>query len=92
MSHPKRKLVFQPSIFSCYDSFREGSDILPIGWLYTTYHPAQGPEKSIDVKPWFLGKKIWYKKGTFSKKPEKKNNVFFPSEPDHKAGYFCKVC
>ena len=31
MSHPKRKLVFQPSIFSCYVSFREGSDILPIG-------------------------------------------------------------
>ena len=30
----------------------EGKDykwyILPIGWLYTTYHPLQEPEKSID--------------------------------------------
>ena len=28
MGHPKRKLVFQPSIFGCYVSFREGTYIL----------------------------------------------------------------
>ena len=28
---PKRKLVFQPSIFRCYDSFREGNDIAFFG-------------------------------------------------------------
>ena len=25
IGHPKRKLVFQPSTFRCYDSFREGN-------------------------------------------------------------------
>ncbi len=28
--------------------------ILPIGWLYTTYHPLQEPEKSIDFGRRFL--------------------------------------
>ena len=28
IGHPKRKLVFQPSIFGCYVSFREGIDRL----------------------------------------------------------------
>ena len=43
IGHPKRKVVFQPSIFRCYVSFREG--ILPDGffrsvWFFWSRPPA----------------------------------------------------
>ena len=39
IGHPKRKLVFQPSIFRCYVSFREGK--LPIlGGIQLDAHVA----------------------------------------------------
>ena len=37
MGHPKRKLVFQPSIFRCYVSFKEGIILL------MTWNPEQPP-------------------------------------------------
>ena len=33
IGHPKRKLAFQPSIFRCYVSFREGKRYLMISWF-----------------------------------------------------------
>ena len=43
MGHPKRKLVFQPSIFRCYFTFREGTSLLLVfpGSLLNVHHPFE---------------------------------------------------
>ena len=40
IDHPKRKLVFQPSIFKCYVSFREGTSPFGSNHCPTTHPPA----------------------------------------------------
>ena len=37
IGHPKRKLVFQPVIFRCYVSFREGTILLPASFFLLVF-------------------------------------------------------
>ena len=49
----QRKLVFQPSIFSCYVSFREGTSLATYCFdvLYPTYHGSTGGSFQIFPEP-----------------------------------------
>ena len=46
IGHPKRKLVFQPSIFRCYVSFREGNG------FWTPIHEGFGSDDFPSSKRW----------------------------------------
>ena len=79
IGHPKRKLVFQPSIFRCYVSFREGNDSIPknpdlsrkiVGLMVETSHPqnrSQGVIPSLMDVPGFLGYSLYFQLKTYVK-------------------------